>query len=147
MMFVPDRVRWKILMVGLALVGSLTGSAAGALAGTGAREAGSITAVDYASVQSGSERFWLPDSLDTPWTASDKKLHFLACYSIVLTGRIGSDETGPGVMAASALSLGKEFWDLWFKDPESHRGVSKRDLVADALGIAAAILIVECFAE
>ncbi|UCF77856.1 MAG: hypothetical protein JSW03_07005 [Candidatus Eiseniibacteriota bacterium] len=92
-------------------------------------------------------RFWLPDKLETSWGAPDKKVHFFACYSIVLTGRTSSGETGPGVVAAAVLSVGKELWDLWFKFPASHRGVSKRDLVADAVGIAAAVVVAEWLGE
>jgi hypothetical protein len=92
-------------------------------------------------------RFWLPDTLETSWTAHDKKLHFMACYSIVLTGRISSGETAPGVIGAAVLSVAKELWDAWFKMPPSRRGASTRDFVADALGIGVAVVIIEWFGE
>ncbi|MFH0777972.1 MAG: hypothetical protein V2A71_05000 [Candidatus Eisenbacteria bacterium] len=88
-------------------------------------------------------RFWLPDSLETGWLAADKKLHVLSCYSIVLTGRVADDKVETGVAAAVALSLAKELWDLWFKVPQSQRGVSKRDLIVDAIGIVAGVTMVE----
>jgi hypothetical protein len=87
-------------------------------------------------------RFWLPEALETGWLAPDKKLHFLACYAVVLTGELASDEVETGIVAAVVLSLGKELWDLWFKIPVSERGVSKRDLVADATGIVVGAVVV-----
>ncbi len=92
-------------------------------------------------------RFWLPDSLETGWMATDKKLHLLVCYSVVLTGEAATDDLGHGVVSAVALSLGKEMWDLWFKVPKSHRGVSRGDLVADAVGIALGIIVVTALTE
>ncbi len=112
---------------------------------TGVRRTPASRAVPEQQV--GNSRLWLPDTLETAWTAPDKKLHFLACYSIVLTGRISSGETAPGVVGAVALSAAKELWDLWFKLPPSSRGVSKRDLIADALGIGVAVVTIEWLGE
>jgi len=92
-------------------------------------------------------RFWLPDSMETSWLASDKKLHFLACYSIVLTGDAATDGLDTGVVWAAGLSAAKELWDLWFKTPASRRGVSRGDLVADAAGVIAAIIAIEAFGD
>jgi hypothetical protein len=99
------------------------------------------------SLNINASRYWLPDTLETGWLASDKKLHLLACYSIVLTGEVAADRMEAGVIGAVALSLGKELWDLWFKMPRSRRGMSKGDLVADAVGIGVGILIVETFGQ
>jgi len=98
-------------------------------------------------LRSDTARFWLPDTLETGWLASDKKLHLLACYSIVLTGDAAADRLETGVICAVALSMGKELWDLWFKTPVSHRGVSTGDLIADAVGIGAGIFVVQAFGE
>jgi hypothetical protein len=90
-------------------------------------------------------RFWLPDSMETSWLASDKRLHFLACYSIVLTGEAATDGLDTGIVWAAGLSAAKELWDLWFKTPASRRGVSRGDLVADAAGVIAAVIVIEAF--
>ena len=95
----------------------------------------------------GGSRFWLPDTLETSWTASDKKLHFLACYSIVLTGHVTTGEVTSGIIGAATLSVAKELWDAWLKAPASQRGASKRDLVADAFGIGVALAVVEWFGD
>lgn len=113
----------------------------------GMQTRGSVGLHSHPNREIGAVRFWLPDTLETPWTAADKKLHFLACYSIVLTGRVSSGETVPGIVGAVALSVAKELWDLWFKIPPSHRGISKRDLIADAVGIGVAVVIIEWFGE
>jgi len=91
--------------------------------------------------------FWLPDSMETGWLARDKKLHFLACYAIVLTGDLVADKPDAGVAWAAGLSAAKELWDLWFKTPASQRGVSRGDLVADAAGAVAAVIAIEAFGD
>lgn len=106
------------------------GAAGGGLAGAAAQPGGATG-------------FWLPDSTETGWLARDKKLHFLACYSIVLTGEAATDRPTTGAIWAAGLSIAKELWDLWFKTPVTRRGVSKGDLVADAVGIAAAVIAAE----
>ncbi len=95
----------------------------------------------------GAAGFWLPDSMEAGWLARDKKLHFLACYSIVLTGEAATDRPVTGVVWAAGLSIAKELWDLWFKTPAADRGVSRGDLVADAAGIVAAVIAVEAFGD
>jgi hypothetical protein len=114
---------------------------------------------DFASLEDASGRggaqalrgrapvFWLPDSMETGWLARDKKLHFLACYSVVLTGDVVTDKLDAGVAWAAGLSVAKELWDLWFKTPASQRGVSRGDLVADAAGVVAAVIAVEAFGD
>jgi len=91
--------------------------------------------------------FWLPDSMETGWLARDKKFHSLACYSVVLTGEVVTDELDAGVAWAAGLSIAKELWDLWFKTPASQRGVSMGDLVADAVGTVAAVIALEAFGD
>ncbi len=95
----------------------------------------------------GAPSFWLPDSLETGWRARDKKLHFLACYSVVLTGDLVTDRVDTGAAWAAGLSVAKELWDLWYKTPVSQRGVSMGDLAADAVGVVAAVIAVEALGD
>ncbi|MBN1504377.1 MAG: hypothetical protein JW952_04865 [Candidatus Eisenbacteria bacterium] len=91
--------------------------------------------------------FWLPDSMETGWRAPDKRLHLLASYAIVLTGEAATDRLDTGVAWAVGLSAAKELWDLWFKTPASRRGASKGDLVADAVGLVAAVVVIQAFGD
>ncbi len=82
-------------------------------------------------------RLWLAPTTRDEWIAFDKALHFSVSYGAFLTFRLA--EGNSAAAAASALGLGvlKEAHDVWWRAPGPTQGASWRDLVVDALGVAA----------
>lgn len=66
--------------------------------------------------------------------ATDKLLHFETC-ALIVVAVAAVLPWWAGVIAAALAGIGKELWDIQHGDP------SWADLLADALGIAAGILI------
>ena len=95
--------------------------------------------------------FSLPDSTQTipihdPWLAYDKVLHFGISFSLVLSTQyflentMGLDwETAlpAGVTVSAANGLIKEYWDK-----KIGSFFSKRDLIADGVGILLGVFII-----
>ena len=82
------------------------------------------------------------------WIAYDKAQHFLASALLVLAGQyVLEAKGGAGHLSALPLAVGtsasaglaKESWDA--RRPGGS-GFSKKDLVADAAGIAAAVVVI-----
>jgi uncharacterized protein YfiM (DUF2279 family) len=79
------------------------------------------------------------------WLGEDKARHFGVSYALVMTGAAGARVVGldrdaalvAAVAGAAAAGLAKEVFDARRGGP-----FSLRDLVADAAGIAAAVLVV-----
>jgi len=65
--------------------------------------------------------------------ALDKVVHALGCYAAVLTLLVLGTPWGGAVFVVAAFAVVWEVWRGWNAD-------SPKDLVADAVGIAAAVL-------
>lgn len=73
------------------------------------------------------------------YMAIDGLLHFLVCYTIVLTLALADPSVFPiaGTMVATFCAFFKEAWDVTFKHQD--KGATIHDAIFDILGIAVAI--------
>jgi len=86
----------------------------------------------------------LPRAQEGPWLRSDRALHFGVSLSMSASWRVAGCDRG----TAFGLSLGagvvKEIYDATLRPAGAGlRGASRRDLVADLLGAAAGILVLD----
>ncbi len=102
--------------------------------------ASSSVAAPADSVQA-RRHFWLPPARESPWTAADKRLHAGLSAGLYVVLRATTHETDWSIAGAASAGAAKELHDAWMRPAGPRQGASARDLVADAVGIAAAALV------
>jgi len=101
-----------------------------------------LTSVSIAAATPGrAEPFLLPLEREGSWVEADKSLHFAGSAALALSARA----TGRGEEASFGIAFGigvvKEAYDGTMKSARFGRGASRKDVVVDALGAAAGILL------
>jgi uncharacterized protein YfiM (DUF2279 family) len=89
-------------------------------------------------------RVLLPREEEGTWLAADHELHFAASLGMAASLRVEGRDRGSTLALTVGIGLLKEAYDATLK-PRRHgeRGGSRRDLVADLLGAAAGVLLLE----
>jgi hypothetical protein len=85
-----------------------------------------------------SRKFWLAPANEGGWLAEDKRLHASLSFSAVVGLRAAGSSPGASLLGAAAIGIAKEAHDCLLRRPGPAQGFSRRDLVADAVGILAA---------
>jgi uncharacterized protein YfiM (DUF2279 family) len=123
---------------GLALAGLF---AAGLPAAGSAAEAPVPAAVAAPAARSG---LLLPRAAEGPWLRSDRALHFGVCLAMAASFRVAGRDRGTAFGLSFGVGVGKEIADATLKPAGAGpRGMSRRDLVADLLGAAAGVLLLD----
>ncbi|HVP37653.1 MAG TPA: hypothetical protein VMS93_00565 [Candidatus Saccharimonadales bacterium] len=87
-------------------------------------------------------RFWLAPESEGGYLARDKLLHATISFDAAVGARAAGASPAASLLAAAALGVGKELHDCLLRDPGPAQGVSRRDLLADAAGVALAALLI-----
>lgn len=90
------------------------------------------------AVPAASRKFWLAPEDEGGWLAEDKRLHASLSFSAAVGLRAAGASPGASLLGAAAIGVAKEAHDCLLRKPGPSQGFSRRDLVADALGILAA---------
>lgn len=120
----------------LALATALAGPALAAGPGAGAAS----TSPDSTTLAP--RHFWLPPMSEGGFFAQDKLLHATISYSAGVTLRMSGASPAASLLAAGALGIAKELHDSWMRDPGPGQGASRRDLIADAVGVSLAAMAI-----
>ena len=91
-----------------------------------------------ASLPAASRKFWLAPADEGGWLAEDKRLHASLSFSAAVGLRAAGASPRASLLGAAAIGIAKEAHDCLLRRPGPTQGFSRRDLVADAVGILAA---------
>jgi uncharacterized protein YfiM (DUF2279 family) len=86
----------------------------------------------------------LPREEEGSWLAADHELHFAASLGMAASLRVEGRDRGSTLALTVGIGLLKEAYDATLKPRRiGVRGGSRRDLVADLLGAAAGVFLIE----
>ena len=76
--------------------------------------------------------------------ATDKLLHMLVCFSIMLTGNLVGGDLVNTLIVTTVVAVAKEYFDLLIRRSNTWKH-SLEDILADAIGAGLAILLIVLF--
>jgi len=88
-------------------------------------------------------RLLLPSAEEGPWLRSDRALHFAASLALSASWRIEGRDRAAAIGLSLGAGVAKEIYDAALKPRRLGRGASRKDLVADLLGAAAGVLLLD----
>ncbi len=88
-------------------------------------------------------RLLLPREEEGAWLAADHELHFAVSLGIAASLRVQGRDRGTALALTAGVGLLKEAYDAALKPRRLKRGASRKDLIADLLGAAAGVLLLQ----